>query len=292
MHRPGHAVDDDRALQRRRVQPAAAPRAPGHGAALLPDGGQVMADAAGLVDRQLGRERPAADTRRVGLGDAQHVVQQVGPDARAGGGVAGHAVARRHVRVGAVVDVEQRALRAFEQQVRAVAVGLVQPVADVGQHRQQLLGGPHRAVVDRLVGQRLAPSGSPSARRCAARAARAACAPSAPGASGPARAARGAPPCPRRPARCPCRWCRSCREPLVSRSASRARSSLDVEGQDQRAGLAEEQARAHVDAGRLEPLDLGQQVRRIDDHAVADVAGDAVAHDARRDQLQRRLAGP
>ena len=64
---------------------------------------------------------------------------------------------------------------------------------------------------------------------------------------------------------------------------------LDVERQDQRARFADEQARAHVDADRLEPLDLAEQVRRIDDHAVADVAGHAVAHDARGDQLQRRL---
>ena len=77
--------------------------------------------------------------------------------------------------------------------------------------------------------------------------------------------------------------------PLLSRSAFARLVDRHVEGQDQRAGLADEQARAHVQAGRLEALDLQQQVRRVDDHAVADVAGHAVAHHARGHQLQRRL---
>ena len=64
---------------------------------------------------------------------------------------------------------------------------------------------------------------------------------------------------------------------------------LDVERQDQRARLADQQARPDVEAHLLEPFDLAQQVQRIDDHAVADEAGDAVAHDPRRNQLERRL---
>ena len=47
---------------------------------------------------------------------------------------------------------------------------------------------------------------------------------------------------------------------------------LDVERQDQRARFADEQARTHLDADRLQALDLAQQVDRVDDHAVADVA--------------------
>ena len=50
---------------------------------------------------------------------------------------------------------------------------------------------------------------------------------------------------------------------------------LDVERQDQRARLADEQARAHLDADRLEPRDLAEQVLRVDDDAVADVAAHA-----------------
>jgi hypothetical protein len=54
---------------------------------------------------------------------------------------------------------------------------------------------------------------------------------------------------------------------------------LDVERQDQRARLADEQPRTDVDPHRLEPHDLAEQVLRIDDDAVADAAGDAGSHD-------------
>ena len=50
-----------------------------------------------------------------------------------------------------------------------------------------------------------------------------------------------------------------------------------------------EQPRAHLEADRLEPRDLAEQVLRIDDDAVADEAGHALAHDARGNELQRRL---
>ena len=63
----------------------------------------------------------------------------------------------------------------------------------------------------------------------------------------------------------------------------------DVERQDQRARLADQQPRAHVEAHRLEPADLAEQMLRVDDDAVADVAANARAHDPRGDQLQRRL---
>ena len=96
---------------------------------------QVIADGARRRPVELGRERAAADARAVGLGDAQDVVQHARADARAGRRVAGDAVARGDVRIGAVVDVEQRALRAFEQQVVAVPVRLVQLARDVGHHR-------------------------------------------------------------------------------------------------------------------------------------------------------------
>ena len=212
MHRPEMPLMMIAALQRRGVEPAAAARAAGDGAALLAHGGQVVAHGARLVHRQLGRERPAADARGVGLGDAQDVVQQPGPEARAGRRVAGHAVARGDVRVGAVVDVEQRALRAFEQQVGAGGVGLEEPVADVGHQRPQLLGGSasrRRAWAASASGCGAQHAGELGVVQLDA--VRAAWPRSAAGASGPARAARGAPPCPRRPGRCPCRWCRSCR---------------------------------------------------------------------------------
>ena len=62
---------------------------------------------------------------------------------------------------------------------------------------------------------------------------------------------------------------------------------FNVERQDQRAGFADEQARTHVQARGFQALDLEQQVGRIHHHAIADIAGHAIAHDARGDQLQR-----
>ncbi len=247
-----------------------------------------MADAARLVHRQLGRERPRADARGVGLGDAEDVVQHVGPDARAGGGVAGHAVARRDVRIGAVVDVEQGALSALEQRVLAAQVRLVQQVADVGHHRRDAVGQPHRLLehrfrverpgaqvafehdvvqLDQLAELLLEALGMLEVLH-AQRAARdlvlvGRTDPLAGGADAAGAAL------------------------LAQRLAGAV--ELDVQRQDQRARLAHEQPRAHLDADRLQALDLGQQVRRIDHHAVADVALHAVAHDARGDELQRRL---
>jgi hypothetical protein len=48
-----------------------------------------------------------------------------------------------------------------------------------------------------------------------------------------------------------------------------------VERQDQRAGLADAQARAHLDAGFLQPFDFLEQLGGRQHHAVADVALDA-----------------
>ena len=89
-----------------------------------------------------------------------------GPDARAGGGVAGHAVARGDVRIGAVVDVEQRALRAFEQQVVAGAVRVVQ----IAQPTSAIIGAScsaraHRLVEHRLEVERLGAAGSSSSTK-------------------------------------------------------------------------------------------------------------------------------
>ena len=83
----------------------------------------------------LGRERPAADARRVGLGDAEHAVDPRGADAGSRADGAGDAVRGRDVGIGAVVDVEERALGALEQHVLALAQRAVEDapgVVDVG----------------------------------------------------------------------------------------------------------------------------------------------------------------
>jgi hypothetical protein len=88
---------------------------------------------------QFGRERAAADARGVGLGDAEHVVDRVRADAGAGQRAADGGVGRGDVGIGAVVDVEQRALRALEQHRLPCLAQVVQDAGHVGLHRLDVL---------------------------------------------------------------------------------------------------------------------------------------------------------
>src|SRR5438034_124165 len=114
-----------------RVEPATASRPPRRGAVLV----AARADRLGERARHLGRKRPRAHARRVGLRDAEHAVQTRGRDPRAGRRATGGRGRRGDVRVRAVVDVEHRGLRALEEH----AVAIVDPareqqggVGDVG----------------------------------------------------------------------------------------------------------------------------------------------------------------
>lgn len=75
---------------------------------------------------QFGRERAFANTGRVGLGDAENITQGTRTHARTGSGLTGNGVGRGHVRIGAVVDIEQRTLSAFKQDACAGAALLVE----------------------------------------------------------------------------------------------------------------------------------------------------------------------
>src|SRR5262249_56107313 len=104
------------------VEPAGAARPPGHGAELaaaLPD---ETADIVGL----LGRERPLPHAGGVGLADAEDVADRPRPKPRAGRGLGGDRVGGGHERVGAVIDVEEGALRAFEKDALALAALVVE----------------------------------------------------------------------------------------------------------------------------------------------------------------------
>ena len=185
---------------------------PRHGAELAALLRHLVARRAGRFDVQLARERPAADARAIGLGDAEHVVQHARADAGAGGSLAGDAVRRGDEGIGAVVDVEQRALRAFEEQVAARLVDGIQGVRNVDDHRLDHLGVGHRlredgfvidglrlevlrqhevVIIDvllQLLREALRIEQVIDAQRAGAR------------------------PCPRRPGQCPCRLCRcACR---------------------------------------------------------------------------------
>jgi len=147
-------------------------------------------------------------------------------------------------------------------------VGLEQGVSDIGHQRPQLLGGSHRGVEHRLPGQRLRVQHAVSSALCRAtssrqlglealrvlevlhaqRAARHLVLVGRPDAlAGGADLAAAA--------------------AFAQRLAGTI--ELDVERQDQRTGLGQEQPRAHLDAELLDAFDLQQQVRGIDHHAVA-----------------------
>ena len=109
------AVVQHGATQRDGVEPAAAPRPTRDRAKLVPDAREMLAH---LVE-ELGRERTRADPRRVGLHDAEHGVDVARTEAGADGRLPRDRVRRGDERIGADVDVEQCALRTFEQQVPA-----------------------------------------------------------------------------------------------------------------------------------------------------------------------------
>ena len=278
---PGHAVDLDRALERRGVEPAAAPRPAGRRAELVAARTQPLA---GPV-LELGRERPGTDARVVRLGDAENVMQHLRAHASAGRRRAGDAVARCDVRVRAVVDVEQRPLRALEQQVLARAIGLVERTRDVGHHRRQPrrhrerfvagAGEIHRrcvqvlrqhevVVIEQLLELRaqaagheeiLQPDRAPRDLVLVGR---------------PDAAAGGA-----------------------DLSGAACRLARDIERgvvrQDQRTGFRDPDAPVELHAGARELVHLLEQRMRREHHAVADVAGHARMQNARRDQVQHRL---
>src|SRR5690606_33691944 len=145
------AVDRDRALERDDVDPAAAARAAGGGAVLL----AAVADALPDLVVEFGRERPAAHARSVGLADAEHVVDRVRAHAGAGERAADGGVARRHVRVGAVVDVEQRSLCALVEHLLALLAQVVEDAGDVGLHRFDVFAERQRLVQRLLVVHRI-----------------------------------------------------------------------------------------------------------------------------------------
>ena len=166
----------------------------------------------------LGRERARADPRGVGLADAEHVADRARAQPGAGRGLRRHGVRRGDVGIGAVVDVEQRALRALEQDALALAALVVEQRP----HRIHVAAAP--SARPRRGGRRPSAARSRSCRargaaRCDAPAAGRSCRRASAGRRDPSGGSRAGRPCPRRPGRCRGRWCRSrpCRTPSRAR---------------------------------------------------------------------------
>ena len=115
------------------VQPAHAPRPSGGGAVFVAG----LPDPIRRLAADLRRKRPLAHPAHVQLGDADHLAQGSGCQPGPGQSPARRANARRAVRVGAEVHVQQRRVRPLEQDVLAAPPGVVQHVLRVGDVRGQ-----------------------------------------------------------------------------------------------------------------------------------------------------------
>ena len=128
------AVDHGGVARGDGIEPAATPRPAGRRAEFAAHRVQHVGNLG-----VLGRQRPFADARGVGLHHADDAVHAMRRDARAGAGAAGGRVRRRHERIRAVVDVQKSSLRAFEQNIIAAANRLVQQNHGVGDERFQVI---------------------------------------------------------------------------------------------------------------------------------------------------------
>jgi hypothetical protein len=100
---------------------------------------------------EFGRERAFANARGVSLGDAEDITQRTRTHARTGSGLAGNRVGRGHIGIGAVVDIEQRTLRAFKQDAGTGAALLVEQQPHGFAERQDALGNRAQLFHDRFM---------------------------------------------------------------------------------------------------------------------------------------------
>ena len=111
----GDAVHADCEAKRDEIEPPTPPLTPRHRAELVPERLHALV----VRTDDLARERALADTRDVRLCDAQHLVDPLRPDPEAHRGAGRDRARRRDERVRAVIEIEQRALGAFEEDALA-----------------------------------------------------------------------------------------------------------------------------------------------------------------------------
>ena len=263
------------------VVPAAAARPAGRRAVFLPRLAQPLAHRTG----EFGRQRARADARRVRLGHAEHGADRAGPMPRPVAAPPAVRIRRGDERIGAVVDVEQRALRALEHHRAAGRHRAMQIERRVGDERLQTR--PDRAQIR----QHVLPLHVRVAHEAVARGdvlvhrarERAVVARVREIADAHAAAADlvfvGRPDAARRRADLP-----------LAPPRFRQHVQLAVIRQDEMRLVAHEQASGHVDAQPRQLIHLAEQRVRIDDDAVADEADDAGMEDPRRNQVKDELA--
>ena len=138
---PVHA---DGEPERDEVEPSAAPLPP----VTVPNSCPSSCTRACVGTDDLARERPLADARDVRLRDTEHLVDPIRADPEAHGRAGRDRARRGDERIRAVIEVEQRALRALEEDALAVAQRPVDEERRVGDVRREplrvLRGTPRR----------------------------------------------------------------------------------------------------------------------------------------------------
>jgi hypothetical protein len=119
------------------IKPTAAARATSGRAELAAHAVEQVGD-----DLVLRGQRTFADARGVSLHHTHDAIHAMRWHARAGASAAGRGVGRSDERIRAVINVEERALRAFEQHLRAGVDGVVQQHDGVRDERFQELRRP------------------------------------------------------------------------------------------------------------------------------------------------------
>lgn len=140
----GDAVDHDGVAGGDEVEPTAASGSAGGGAVFVAG----VADAFGDRALELGGEGPRADACVVGLHDADDGVDSRGGDAGAGGYAGGGAGGGGDVGEGAVVEVEEGGVGAFEEDAFALSESFVEVVDGVGDHGSEGFAGVCEGVGD------------------------------------------------------------------------------------------------------------------------------------------------
>ena len=141
----------DRLAHKNRIEPAAAALASGDDAELA----ALLADAGADLVMKLGREGAFAHACRISLSDAEHIIDGAGAEPRSRGGGPGDRRGRGDEWIGAVIDVEKRALRALEENAPSGPACLVEKAPDgvhIGQHsgRERAQRRAHRLSLDFL----------------------------------------------------------------------------------------------------------------------------------------------
>ena len=115
----------------------------------------ALGNAASDLVGQLGGEWPAADPRRVGLHHAHDLVDLQRADTAARAGPAGYRVRRRHVGIASVIEVEEGALRTFEEHVFTSCERRLDEPRGVVDVRSQPLAPRCRLLHKRVEGEQL-----------------------------------------------------------------------------------------------------------------------------------------